>query len=133
MNLGVLLTVAGLVLAVLIYFARVQRTKMQLIQQKRDSDRQHVLDGYLELRRTNKTSGPDGLQRAGVASLGSDSEIRAVIAEIVRHGEKHPFGSKHELLISINLKAFFVWASEESINFFSKPLEQLIDQFESNE
>lgn len=123
----ILIGVGGLILSVLTYFAGVARTKKQLAAKDRDERIRRVLNTYMGFRRLNKTSGLDGLQKAGIATLESNGEISELLDLIVAHGEPHPLGTKHVATFSgVDLLRLFQYAAANSVNFFQVPIEQVI-------
>ena len=128
MNTDIIIGVAGLVLSVLSYFAGVKRTQKQIARQERAQEFKRVLDRYMDFRKTNRTSGLDGLQRAGVAILASDSEIRKLIGMIQQHGEKNPLGQTPELFSDIDLKEFFEFTTSDGVNLYTRA-ETIVEQF----
>ena len=102
MNNELLIGIGGLILSVLTYFAGVQRTERRHsaedhrhAAEEREARIRRVFDQYMQFRRTNYTGGYDGLQKSGVATLGSNAEIEELTRVIVAHGEAHPLGSNH--------------------------------------
>jgi hypothetical protein len=126
MTIEILIGTGGLLLSVLTYFAGVQRTQKRLSKDERNSRIQEVLNKYMGFRRTNYTDGLDGLKKAGIATLTSDSEMRELIDLIVKHGEDSPLGGKAHLFNTVDLKAFFDYAVKNQIDFFSVKLEDII-------
>lgn len=122
----VLIGLAGLVLSVLTYFAGVWRTNLRHAKEDRTGRIRRVVDTYMAFRRSNETSGFDGLQRAGVATLGSNAEIDEVIGQIMAHGEKHPFGRYEPLFRGVDLLRFFRYTAEHRIDFHRREPQDLI-------
>jgi hypothetical protein len=86
-----------------------------------------VFDKYMDFRRTNSTGGYDGLQKAGIATLASNDEIRELVELVVAHGEAHPLGSSHATVFqNVDLLKFFRFAVEKHIDFLRKPVEEVI-------
>ena len=83
----------------------------------------------MELLGSKKTSGLDGLMKAGVALLDSDEQIRQLCDRIQQHGEKHPLGRKIALFSGVDLKRFFEYAITKGVNFLQVNLDQLVEQF----
>ena len=127
MTSEILIGIGGLILSVLTYFAGVARTKKQLTTKDRDERIRRVLDTYMGFRRTNKTSGLDGLQKAGIAMLKSNAEIGELLNLIVAHGEPHPLGKEDAATFSgVDLLRLFQYAAATRVNFFQVPIEQVI-------
>jgi hypothetical protein len=127
MSNEILIGIGGLILSVLTYFAGVSRGTRQLAAQAREERIRRVLDTYMEFRRKSKTDGLDGLQKAGVATLISNSEVNELLGRIVAHGEHHPLGSNHEATFSgVDLPRFFLFAAQNKINFFQTSIEKVI-------
>jgi hypothetical protein len=125
----ILIGIGGLLLSILTYFAGVWRTEERLSKEERNSRIQRVFDPYMEFRRSNYTSGFDGLQKAGVATLQSDEEIPELIELIGNHGETNPLGrNSAHLFESVDLKKFFDYAAWGHVNFFRTPIEEVIDK-----
>jgi hypothetical protein len=119
--------IAGLILLVLTYFAGVWRTERRYRKLDKKDRLDAVLNKYMDFRHTNYTSGLDGLQKAGIAILHTDSEIRELVDRIIAHGEKNPLGSKG-LLDSVDLKIFFDYAAKKGINFHMTRVEEIIKE-----
>jgi hypothetical protein len=132
MEAEVLIGVAGLVLAVLLsvftYFAGVRRTEKRLRVEEKQNRIRVVFEKYMEFRRRNYTGGFDGLQKAGAATLESDSEIRELADLIVKHGENDPLDRKCVLFDSVDFKAFFDYSVEERVNFLRTPVEEIVEK-----
>lgn len=129
MTTEVLITLGGLVLSVLTYFAGVWRTERRHKQDDREVRIQRVLQRYMEFRRTNYTAGLDGLQKSGVATLASNSEIAELAQRIEGHAEIHPLGSDHAAVFTgVDLHKFFQYAARERINFLQIPVQEVIAQ-----
>jgi hypothetical protein len=127
-----LIGIGGLVLSVLTYFAGVSRTKRQLATQDRETRISAVLNAYMDFRRKNKTDGLDGLQKAGIATLISNTEIHELLSRIVAHGEHHPLGRDHATTFSgVDLPRFFQYAAQNRINFFQTSIEQVVKDSDS--
>jgi hypothetical protein len=128
MNNEILIGIGGLLLSALTYFAGVIRTKRQLSDRGREERINRVLDAYMSLRRMSRTSGLDGLQQAGAATLQSHAEVVEVGNRIVSHGEAHPLGREHATVFAgVNLLRFFQYAAQNRINLFSVPVERVIN------
>jgi hypothetical protein len=126
MTSEILIGIGGLILSVLTYFAGVYRTAKRLSKDDRNARIQRVFEKYIAFRRTNYTSGFDGLQKAGTATLESDDEIRELIALIIKHGESNPLGGKASLFDRVDLKRFFDYAANKQINFFNTTVEEVL-------
>ncbi len=88
-----------------------------------------VLANFMDLRKTNRTGGLDGMRKAGAATLASDQVIRELIATVQRHGEKSPLGSNPEWFAQVDLKHFLEWSVENKIDFHRHGWDELIRQF----
>lgn len=128
MKSEILIGLAGLVLSVLTYFAGVQRTQKRLSREERNARIQKVLDKYMAFRRSNYTSGLDGLEKAGAATLMSDDEVRELISLIVKHGEDNPLGSRAHLFDTVDFKEFFDYVINNRIDFFNTRAEDIIER-----
>jgi hypothetical protein len=122
MEAEIIIGVGGLLLAALTYFAGVRRTEKRLDKEDRAARMDAVFNRYMELRRTNYTGGYDGLLKAGVATLGSDKEIREIAKRIVGCGESDPIHG----LDGVNLKVLFTYAAKNKINFHLKPIDDIV-------
>lgn len=128
MNNELLIGIGGLVLSVLTYFAGVYRTEVRHRKEDKVERISRVLDSYLKLLATSKTSGLGGLQTAGVATLETDTEIRE-LGELIRaHGKMNPLTIESGILNNVNLKKFFDYAARERVNFFNTPIAEIIQQ-----
>lgn len=120
--------IAALVLPVLTYFAGVLRTEQRHKKTDKKVRQSAVLSKYLDLRKTNSTSGLDGLQKSGISTLHSDLEIREVIELIVAHGEMHPLYVNVDAFKNINLKIFFDYAAANNISLLRTDYGKVIDE-----
>ena len=118
MSNEIIIGIGGLVLATLTYFAGVYRTEKRLEKDKAEERIAEVVKDYMHLRSTHKSSGLDGLQKAGVATLADDSEVRTAAKQIMSYGENDPLQRKAFLLDDIDLKEFFVEAAKTRLGFF---------------
>ena len=131
MTSEILIGIGGLLLSVLTYFAGVHRTEKRLSKDERNTRIQKVLDKYMNFRRANYTSGLDGLQKAGIATLFTDDEIIELIDMIIKHGEKNPLGRYQESLSKVGLKKFFDFTANQNINFYDLSAEEIIKKIEA--
>ncbi len=122
-----LIGIGGLILSVLTYFAGVRRTERRHATEDRETRVRRVFDQYIQFRRTNYTGGYDGLQKAGVATLGSNAEIQELVRLIVAHGEGHPLGSNHDTVFQgVDLLKLFKYAAEKRVNLITTRIEDVI-------
>ncbi len=122
-----LIGIGGLILSVLTYFAGVWRTERRHATEDRETRVRRVFDQYIQFRRTNYTGGYDGLQKAGVATLGSNAEIQELVRLIVAHGEGHPLGSNHDTVFQgVDLLKLFKYAAEKRVNLITTRIEDVI-------
>lgn len=132
MSNEIIIGIGVLILSALTYFAGVSRTKKQLSMQDSEERIRRVLDKYMELRRMSKTSGLDGLQKAGIATLESNAEVTELVKRIVAHGEHDPLGPDHATIFSgVDLPRFFRYAAQNRVNFFQTPIGQVIKDSDS--
>jgi hypothetical protein len=125
----VLIGLAGLMLSVLTYFAGQWRAEMRHARDNRGERIQRVVDAYMGLRRSRppETKGPDGLHRAGIATLKSNAEVQEVIDFIVAQGEDHPLGEEHEAdFRGVDLLKLFKYAVDHRTNFLRVQMQDLI-------
>lgn len=123
----ILIGIGGLVLSILTYLAGVWQTERRHRKEDREVRVRRVFDKYMDFRRTNYTSGYDGLQKAGIVTLSSNDEIRELVELIVAHGEAHPLGSSHATVFqNVDLLKLFRFAAEKRVNFLRKPIEEVI-------
>ena len=127
MSNEIIIGLAGLILSVLTYFAGAWRTERRYKKLDKKERLDAVFNLYMGFRRSNYTAGLDGLQKAGVATLQSDSEIRELVDRIIAHGELNPLGKRGEL-DNIDLKCFFDYAARERINFLRISIEEVIEK-----
>jgi hypothetical protein len=114
----ILVGIGGLVLSVLTYLAGIWQTQRRHRKADREVRVRRVFDKYMDFRRTNYTGGYDGLQKAGIATLGSNEEVRELIELIVAHGEAHPLGSGHATVFqNMDLLKLFRFAAEKTRQF----------------
>ena len=114
----IIICIGGVLLSALTYFAGVYRTERRYKKQAKEKRIENVLNRYMEFRKSNKTAGLDGLQKAGVGTLKNDSEIREVVNLIMQYGETDPLQRPALQVDGIDLKVFFEQAAKEKINFF---------------
>lgn len=79
----IFLVIVAIVVAVLIYFAGIQRQKINRENDKKESRLCRVVDTYINLVRANKNTGLGGLIEAGIAGLDNDSEIKTARSKII--------------------------------------------------
>ena len=127
MSNELLIGLGGLVLSVLTYFAGVWRTERRHNTQDCEARVQRVFENYMDFRKRNYTAGYDGAQKAGIATLHSNDEIRAFTELVVNHSEQHPLGSDHaKVFKEVDLLKFFKYAAENRVNFLTTPIEKVI-------
>lgn len=128
MSNELLIGIGGLVLSVLTYFAGVWRTEAR--HKKEDSGERvnRILSAYLEFETRSKTSGLDGLLKAGAATLETDAEIREVGNLIRGHGKMNPLTLESGILEKVDLKKFFDYAAKERVNFFNVKVSDVIEK-----
>ena len=131
MTSEILIGLGGLLLSVLTYFAGVQGTQKRPSKKERNTRIQKVLDKYMGFRRSNYTSGIDGLQKAGAATLMSDDEVRELIDLIIKHGDANPLGNKAHLFDTIDFKRFFDYVANNRIDFFDTRVEDVLEKSRS--
>ena len=125
--------IGGLILAVLTYFAGVYRTEKRYKLQEKNNRIANAVNRYMEFRKTNKTAGLDGLQKAGVANLMNDTEIREAVNLIINYGENDPLQRSALPMDEIDLKVFFVEANKAKLNFFhSNELKKFINKLKNS-
>jgi hypothetical protein len=123
----ILIGIGGLVLSILTYLAGVWQTERRHRKEDREVRVRRVFDKYMDFRRTNYTGGYDGLQKAGIATLASNNEIRQLVELVVAHGEAHPLGSSHATVFqNVDLLKLFRFAAEKPVNFLRRPIEEII-------
>ena len=132
MSDNLIIGLGGILLSVLTYFAGVYRTERRHNKQDKSKRIQYVLARYMEFRKNNKTAGLDGLQKAGVATLKDDSEIRELVSKIIQHGEDDPLQRSSLKMNGVDLKLFFEKASEEKFNFSSSDLRSFIEKIRNS-
>lgn len=117
MSAEILIALGGLILAALTYFAGVYRTERKYKKDDREARVASVVQAYMEFRRTGKTAGLDGLQKAGAANLHTSEEVHQAIDRIIGHSEIDPLGSMRQKLEGRDLVVFFTYAARNRINF----------------
>lgn len=130
----ILIALGGLVLSGLTYFAGVYRTKKQFEENDRSLRIDRVVAEYMGFVKISRTSGHDGLVRAGVATLKSDAEIREAIDRITKHGQNSPIAGEAGKLDGVDLHRFYSMAVERRHNFFRDNFDKLVEDVKgSNE
>ena len=109
--LEIALTIGGLILSLLTYFAGVRRgmkyrEEDRVVAAEHDADHRidRVVQRYALLVRTNRTEALHGLLVAGVKNLRSSDEIRLVRERAIAQTGHDPL--RQYLLDGVNLKAF---------------------------
>lgn len=125
----IIIGLGGLILSALTYFAGIKRAeKLNSIKEKENRIR-GVFEKYMQFRQTRYTGGYDGLQKAGIATLKSNEEIKELINLIIDHGELNPMGrDNEEFFKDVNLMVFFKYAATNAINFHMTPIEEIVNQ-----
>ncbi len=86
-----------------------------------------VLEKYMDFRKRQFTEGPDGLQKAGIATLESDAEIRELADHIIANNEPDPLRRNLGLFKQdMDFKIFYDYAAKERFNFFKGNLDEAI-------
>lgn len=119
--------IGGLLLSALTYFAGVKRGNTQINRHEENQRIADVLKRYIDMVISNYSSGFHGLIQAGVNTLKNNSEIRKLIELIESHGDKNPLGSKKDILLNIDLKAFFDYICKNDINLSNTSVEKVIE------
>ena len=89
----------------------------------------HVFVKYMDFRKRHFTEGPDGLQKAGVATLESDAEIRELADQIMANNEPDPLRRNSGLFKQdMDFKVFYDYAAKERLNFFTGDLAEAIEK-----
>lgn len=132
MSYELLIGFGGLILSVLTYFAGVLRTQARYRAEDSDGRINRVLSSYLDLLSIARTSGLDGLIKAGVSTLETDAEIRTVGKLIQAHVRSDPLNCEPEILRNVDLKKFFDYATKTKVNFFDAKLSEIIEKSESS-
>jgi len=123
----ILIGIGGLVLSIFTYLAGVWQTERRHRKEDREVRVRRVFDKYMEFRRTNNTGGYDGLQKAGLATLASNDEIRELLELVIAHGEAHPLGSNHASVFKdVDLLKLFRFSAEKRVDFLRRPIEEVI-------
>lgn len=117
MNSEVIIGLAGLLLAVLTYFAGVQRQKYISSTEAKSRRIQRVVDRYLAIEQRNRVTGIHDLLRAGALTLQDSEEVYAACDAIVEHSMPSPL---HNLSTRLDdhierkeLLAFLNWFQRE--------------------
>lgn len=100
---------------------------------KRTDDREalikDVAEKYRHLREINKTSGPDGLMKAGVCRLRDASEVERAVSIIKNFGNKDPLAPLRERLLGKDVHHFFTVLRDGRLNMHqAKDLEQALQE-----
>jgi len=128
----IIISIGGLLLSALMYFAGVFRTERRYKKQEKEKRIENVLNKYMEFRRIGETAGLDGLERAGVGMLKNDEEIREVVTLILQHGETDPLQRPFFQMDKIDLRVFFEEVRKRKLDFFnSKEITTLIDKIKN--
>ena len=107
--------------------ARDQKARHDLEDKKARMDA--VIEKYMDFRKKHFTEGPDGLQKAGVATLKSDVEIRELADRIIEHNERDPLRRDSDLFMQvIDFKVLFDYAAKERFNFLQGDLAEAIEK-----
>lgn len=87
-----------------------------------------VADEYVDMARRNYDSGLHAMARLSLDSLGSDELIRRAIEEMRVRTGRDPWGAKAGQVEDIDLLAFFRYVRERRIDFFSTPIENVVEE-----
>jgi hypothetical protein len=132
----VLLALVGVVVAGMIYFATIQRNKLQAdetrLAAERLAIRTRIIEEYAAKYERRKDAGPHLLATLGLAQLRSDSEIRSVIDEIRRRVGHDPWEGAREFVEQVNLLAFFEEAAEKRVDFIRTPVSEFVTQLDAS-
>ncbi|MDF9392560.1 MULTISPECIES: hypothetical protein [Methylococcus] len=128
MSNELLLSIGGLFISVLTYFAGVQRTEAHHRMKDRGVRIDRVINVYLEFDTKHKASGLDGLLKSGIATLETDAEIREVGRSVRAHGKQNPLSLESGILDNVNLKKFFDYAARESVNFYITEVSDVVEK-----
>lgn len=111
-----LISLGGLLLSVLTYFAGVLRTERRHARDDREARITRVLDAYIADARVGRANGFHGLVGAGVGTLMSDAEIRELMDRIVQYGQGW---DPRPILQGVDMYEFFKTAANRKYNFQS--------------
>ena len=133
--LEVLIAVAGLIVAVLVYFGTVQRNQIQANETSAASERlgvrNRMIDQYAANFERRKDAGPHLLATLGLPQLRTDQEIRRVIDEIRRRTGYDPWEGAGKFVEGVDLCTFFEVAAEQRIDFIRTPVEEFVRQLDA--
>ena len=88
-----------------------------------------VFEKYMYFRKRYFTEGPDGLQKAGVATLKSDAEIRELADRIIANNEPDPLRRNSGLFKQdMDFKLFYDYAAKERFDFSRGNLDEAIEK-----
>jgi hypothetical protein len=133
----VLIALASLVVAGLVYFATVQRNRLQanetLAASERLAVRTRIIEQYAANFERRRDAGPHLLATLGLPQLRTDGEIREVIEEIRRRTGHDPWEGASKFVEGVDLHDFFEAAAEQRVDFIRTPVEEFVRQLNAGE
>jgi len=124
--IGVIVAVMSCLISLWIYFAKrtgdIKRDEMN----QRSKRIERVVDSYVRLADSRKSTGFDGLIKAGVNTLFSSEEVTDVCLTIFQRGRKNPLGKYEDDLSKVDLLEFFKLAAKKGI--YNTTVEDLIKE-----
>lgn len=133
-SLELLLAAAGVVLPGLIYFATVQRNKLQaddtLSAAERLAIRTRIIEQYAARYERRQDAGPHLLATLGLPQLQGDSQIREVIEGIRQRTGHDPWEGAGKHVEDVDLLTFFNRAAEERVDFLRVPVSEFVKQLQ---
>ncbi|MCX6992647.1 MAG: hypothetical protein NT011_05810 [Kiritimatiellaeota bacterium] len=116
MTIEIIIGIAGVVLAVLTYFAGVQRTKQQYEQDDVESRINRLVDAYHSDASKYRYYPLRRLINSGVLLLRSDKEIREACRRLELRNSRSPLEPHAEALSNVDLHVFFQAIKEYKLN-----------------
>lgn len=124
----IIISIIGLILSVVMYFAGGWRTKRRIERNEREERITRVLDTYLTNARAHKIAEFDGLIEAGVGTLRDVGEIRDLFIRIEQNGLRYPLPLIKPQLQGIDLHLYFYTALKKRIKAADANSDQFIEK-----
>jgi hypothetical protein len=135
---GELIALFAIVIMVLLYFAEVQRRKIQerqRVQHEQTMERDKrlhdlktkMVDEYVDRARKFIIDGPHSLARLGLEQLESDQRIREAIKEMSVRSGRDVWGRYEEHIRNIDLAEFFKYVREHKVDFNKTSIEEMVE------
>ena len=129
----IILTIGGLILSVLTYFAVVVRTERR----NKDQDEEQRISKFIENFNNSRKYGHgrrviDHLIPSGINNLQSHEEIEAALLRLEEVHGWHPLRDNNEEIKKFGYKDFFSWASKEKDKLTKDTIVEFIKNYKNS-